>query len=659
MSGLKKLQTKCLILSFCLVSGLLPTSNSYAEIAWETTYGPVGATIESFLSQSQYIYLGTSSGLYRSYNKGQSFSAVYPSNSEVITALLDVGEDIILRGSSRGIARSIDGGESWEQTQNPFQGKIHVLFKDSRGFAYAGGKGVVVSKDNGKTWKLINKGLPDFLGATLIDIHMFTEDSQGNIYAGSGASSREARGLYKLPNGSDSWGLVNNFNTKITGLTYLEGTLYVVHAGITLAKSEDNGETWTEINTLYISKLNGLKASINNELLAITSYGFLKSRNQGKDWVKINSIVSGFGEDVNGDIYVSRNELLYKTVDRGNSWELIGTNLYLSKINYLYTSKASLFAFNAFGFSELKNDSNDWQGYSKFIGGVSHYTDFLEQNNVIYTGIVTRSPFIYKSLDGGSTWGATGEMIPPLNEKSSVPHTLILKGNDLFVSTRNGVFLSSDNGRTWGDNPILIDGTGDIVTNSAGAIFVVSTLDTRVKVTRDNGKNWREEYLGSKVNDLTVGSNKKTVYASVKGNLLDSASYDGIYKTSDNGGTWEFIGNGLPSADYKFIFSSKKGLLFTFASHINFNKLFVSSNGGKNWQEAVNGLPTNIKINYIAEDENGENIYLATEGAGVFKWPVQLDTKPVSNETRKGSLNIIFLSIYFYFLFNFRFVTKL
>ena len=170
---------------------------------------------------------------------------------------------------------------------------------------------------------------------------------------------------------------------------------------------------------------------------------------------------------------------------------------------------------------------------------------------------------IYKSIDGGETWNHLG-----LNDSWHIGEISINPSNP------NIVFVSVM-GHFWSKN------------NNRG-----------VYRTTDGGKSWKkvlyvDEMTGA--NDIVISySNPNIIYASLWENYPGiSGRKSGIYKSIDNGESWDKMENGLPYGD-------KMGRIGLAVSHSNPDKVYAlidnlskernhaaevysTDNGGINW----------------------------------------------------------------------------
>lgn len=145
------------------------------------------------------VYLGTSTGVMRSDDKGHSWK-----NSEEgmdipdIRSLLACSNGDIIAGANsinKAIYISKDKGETWIQNENLSSQGILAIAEDSLGGLYAGGFGAIYySKDNGMNWDTIGtlksrcQGIitdkNNYVYATITDGGMFISSDRGITWEG-------------------------------------------------------------------------------------------------------------------------------------------------------------------------------------------------------------------------------------------------------------------------------------------------------------------------------------------------------------------------------------------------------------------------------------------------------------------------------------------
>lgn len=204
----------------------------------------------SLVTHGGAIYAARHSGLYRIKATGEAqslFQSWLPKQDVATLALaVDSGGDRMLAGIQGGVARSTDGGASWEAVQLRAPAPLVTCLAAAPDFA-AGGcvlagtfeDGLFRSTDGGATWLAVNHGLFDHSIYALALSPRFAED--GVAYAGTGS------GIYASENGGRLWrdlSMPAGDETVLCLALDESGGLYAGTETHGLLCSTDDGETW-------------------------------------------------------------------------------------------------------------------------------------------------------------------------------------------------------------------------------------------------------------------------------------------------------------------------------------------------------------------------------------------------------------------------------
>ncbi len=252
---------------------------------------------------------------------------------------------LLAAGLDGGVARSLDGGGTWQSCWIE-QSKAPVgCFAASPNFSRdgvllagtQGGDGVLRSTDGGRFWNLSNFGLRNFEIYALV-----TAGEWGwreTAYAGT------ADGVYVSPNGGRAWKFCGLPGKAVLSLAANAAfgekpTLFAGTEGEGLWRSADAGKTWQQVapgnpeTPHSAGGAPGASCSVNalwwredNHLLAATSeLGVLCSSDGGENWRQADGpqtvlCLSGQGDQVYAGAV---DEGLWRSQDGGNSWQLDG-----------------------------------------------------------------------------------------------------------------------------------------------------------------------------------------------------------------------------------------------------------------------------------------------------------------------------------------------
>ncbi|MFA7421233.1 MAG: T9SS type A sorting domain-containing protein [Melioribacteraceae bacterium] len=233
--------------------------------------------------------------------------------------------------------------------------------------------------------------------------------------------------------------------------------------------------------------------------------------------------------------YVSSGENIWRSFDNCGSWELFNINVADAKINDLMIDGDIIYVSTNKGVYYSKLTGNDWQLLNSIFDN-KKIRNVRSDSGVLYV-IPSATVDIYKSVDGGKNWKIINNGISGLYVTS-----FIALNNELYITTIDGVFISTDSGEKW------------IKTNSYIGSYIVSSVkvdslffagkyysggfqseppqsDGGIVVSKDMGKNWAR---------LTITSYERRSIKSLsyKDSVLYSSSVDRIMISRDRGITF-------------------------------------------------------------------------------------------------------------------------
>jgi hypothetical protein len=144
-----------------------------------------------------------------------------------------------------------------------------------------------------------------------------------------------------------------------------------------------------------------------------------------------------------------------------------------------------------------------------------------------------------------------------------------------------------------------------------GSKLFAGTWYQGVYATTDNGGSWTQ--LDSNLTNLFVN-----VLIANGSNLFAGTSGGGVYLSTDNGISWAAKSTGIPAGfGYIYAMTSIGSNIFAGVSD---KGVYLSTNNGTNWVAAKTGLPGYLAIIYSIKAlvASGNNLFAGTAGGGVY-----------------------------------------
>ncbi|MFT4536472.1 MAG: photosystem II stability/assembly factor-like uncharacterized protein [Saprospiraceae bacterium] len=598
-------------------------------------------------------------GVYKSMDAGKTWThiglemtrhisdvVIHPNNPDIIYVTAQGAQ----YGSSkeRGIYRSQDGGNSWENIlfveestgasslsmdlNNPrilfasmWQHRRYPWYMESGGES----SGLYKSIDGGSTWEKMKNGLPETFGKSGISVSRANSE---RVFAVIEAE-KEKGGVYRSDDAGKTWKQVNKNRVNIARSWYYmeifadpqnENVVYVLNAPV--LKSIDGGKSFSNIPVPHGDNHHlWINPNDNSNLINSNDGGANISFNGGKSWsTQRNQATSQF----------------YRVITDN----LVPYNVYGGQQDN-----------SAIAIASRTNEGGiDWKDWYSVAGGESAFIAFDPDNpEIVYGGTYqgnigkwSKSSREQKSI---KEYPELGLSIEPKDAKYrynwnapiiSSPHN-----RATIYHAGNVVFKTMDGGMTWETiSPDLTKNDaekhgpgGGPYTNEAAGGENYNTLTTLVEseheegvlyagsddgllhLTKDGGRNW-EDVTPKEINDGIINSidvsphNPATAYVVVmRYKSMDLNSY--VYKTTNYGQSWTKIINGLddPNGFVRVVRADRKreGLLYAGTE----TGLYISNDDGEHWQRLNLNLPI-VPINDLIIQDN--DLVAATSGRGFW-----------------------------------------
>jgi len=602
-------------------------------------------------------------GVYKSIDGGKSWKNMGLKNSEHISKIIvDPNDSNIIyvsaygplwkEGGDRGVYKSIDGGENWEQMffvsentgiadlimdpndNNTLYASAHQRRRHV--FTYIGGgkeSGIFKSTDAGKTWNELKSGLPigkmGRIGLAVSPVNsnyiyaiLEAEEGKGGFFRSTDkGASWEKRSSYKTS---------GNYYQEIICDPFDVDKVFSMNTW--LHHTEDGGKTF---------KRTGEKSKhVDNHCIWINP-------NDPNHWI------------------VGCDGGVYETYDHAQNWKWMS---HLPLVQFYKVAVDNDYPFyNVYGGTQ---DNNSVGGPSRTTNNagilnsdwyITNGGDGFESQvdpkdpNIVYAqaqyGWLVRYDKKSGEKMGIQPMPKEGEAAfrwnwdAPLVISEHNKHRLYFAANKLFKSDDQGntwTAISGDLTRQLDRNQVVVMGKIQkpevVMKNKSTTIFgnivalaespknenllYVGTDDGLIQVSSDGGENWNKKDYFNGIPDMTYVNmlltsqhDENTVYTVFNNHKRgDFKPY--IMKSTNKGESWVSIVGDLP----------ERGSVYAIAEdHINPNLLFAGTefglfftlNGGENWIQLKSGLPT-VAIRDIAIQKRENDLVLASFGRGFY-----------------------------------------
>ncbi|MGH8183302.1 MAG: WD40/YVTN/BNR-like repeat-containing protein [Rhodanobacteraceae bacterium] len=552
----------------------------------------------------------------------------------------------------RGIYRSTNGGKTWQKVlfKNANVGGMDLAFDPRNSqIVYATlwatrrppwsvyppsnqpGAGIYKSTDGGTTWRQLTQGLPN-VGVGKIGIAV-TPSNPDRVYA---IVDAKQGGLYRSDDAGATWKRMGHaariwerawYFGRVTVDPKHENTLYLMNTSV--YKSTDGGASFiawkgapsgNDYHELWIDPNDPGRMALSSDML-----GTVISVDGGKIWSTWNNQPTAqyyhvyasnrYPFWVGGAVQDTGGHSIASTVPNGRItyryWRPTCTG---GESNQVAADPLSVAELYGTGYGGGPSKCNMLTGTNEDISPLIAYPDMTFRHD--WTVPVTFSmankhafyfanQFLWQTTDGGNTWK---KISPDLSrEHPGVPSNLDP------ATAADTTYDQQALGPRWGviytiaPSPLQAD-----------TIWVGSD-DGLIWVTRDDGGHWSNVTppgvtAWSKVIMLDASHfNADTAYTAIDRHRLNDFGPH-VYRTRDDGKTWQQIDNGLPPDAYVQAVKQdpkRKGLLWAGTSV----GVYVSFDAGELWQPLRLNMPV-VEVRDFAFKDN--SVAIATFGRSLW-----------------------------------------
>jgi photosystem II stability/assembly factor-like uncharacterized protein len=515
------------------------------------------------------IYVGAwknsdDGGLWISHDSGRTWTEPADFKKQPVHALVQAVSDpkVLIAGTLAGVFRTTDRGATWSQISPPDSREIHEIESlavdpGDTGIIYAGTWHLPwKTADGGKTWQSIKQGIIEDSDVFSIII----DPGRTQVVFLSACS-----GIYKSENAGDLFHRIEGIPSearRTRSLMQDPENPDVVYAGTTegLYKSVDAGKTFQPmtdpgvvVNAVYVDP-----GDSNRVLLATDRGGVLTSHDGGVTFTQTNLGISERkvaallvdGSDPRrlyaGVVNDKKYGGVFRSSDGGAHWEQLGSGLDGRDVFSLAQTKdGAVVAGTGHGVFVLAapraSDSPAANGSAEADsagGGAAAPADgglaWQPRNAIVNTVTKTVSETVKQTrVNVEKTTQA------PAIELESPVNALDVSGGVWVAATNYGLLTSRDQGASWQGGPVM--GEGDYLSVAVDGDTMGAARADGVVLSKDAGQDW------SPMGIPTMLTRIHRVLFSPDGTLWLGAR-EGVYYTRDLGKTWMWI-HRLPFRD--------------------------------------------------------------------------------------------------------------
>ena len=387
-------------------------------------------------------------------------------------------------------------------------------------------------------------------------------------------------------------------------------------ASQTVIRSADQGVTWQKtantgafnLNTLYVTAGGQLFAGIDKSV-ATPNMGLVKYNKAANTW----STVAGAPLDITAIIEDSAGNLIVGTGTTGN----FGATNPINKGSGLYAYVVA---------------TGVWSAINAGVPNVPGYAvlPFIKTFAKTPAGLVLAGTYGNGVLQwNGATWSAygTGLSNSYVNSLAITAMSTILAGTDNGVSTTTGATgawtaVSSGLPANKPIRTLAINASGLIIAGLGFYHYQNGNMVGDIYVSANNGANWQIASSGY------VGGVVYAMLAHPSGNLLLGSA--GIWQSANSGGLWAYSMAGVSLSNQTVqMMKNSAGDIFVLcrnnllATRLPYGGIFRSTDNGLSWQQIVNGLKAqNMTALHIDSQDNlwvaGNTIVSNAPGTGTL-----------------------------------------
>jgi photosystem II stability/assembly factor-like uncharacterized protein len=287
-----------------------------------------------------------------------------------------------------------------------------------------------------------------------------------------------------------------------------------------------------------------------------------------------------------GTLYMTAGTRIWRSTDSGEAWVVLHSPQNELELLAVGPEPSSLyFAFQATCFRVDEDGAVTFLLLSEPGEGCVDLAVSPADPRSLY--LLSDQGRIYHSTDAGISWAAIQDGAPKPEPGFRRPLRADFETGALYLLGERGVFKSADGGGTWqSTNRGFTTAALSVLLSTPKAIYAAPRGEPLMR-TRNGGRTWVDLGIGP-VTALAAdpGSPQHLLAAPAP----EPGTYPAVYESHDQGGTWSLLGS-LPFFDTITRFAVNPLNSRVVYAGTSSTGIFKSTNGGRTWRKASRGLP--------------------------------------------------------------------
>ncbi|TAL68443.1 MAG: T9SS type A sorting domain-containing protein [Bacteroidetes bacterium] len=520
--------------------------------------------------------------------------------------------NIVIVGTSEGIYKSTDGGNTWSQKEGGkffidlefMPGNPDVVYASTK--SWSGNNYIYKSTNNGDTWKEIRT----YQGSVRIALAV-TPFEPLFVYAVVASTNRGFQSLSVSVDGGDNWDIVSTPSTSKNILGWgdggpndqVDGSYGQGEYDLCIAVSPSNGYE------VYVGGINVWKSADGGNSFTLMTHWY---GGYQKPFIHADIHDLVFANTTN-TLYATHDGGIDKTTNGGFNWTNITDGMSISQFYRLGCSQTNpgliIGGCQDNGTRRLKNDT--WMGV--YAGdGMEAAIDPTNENRMYAS---TQYGELARSGNGGSNFsymigrnetGARGDWITPFIINPVNTSNLYAGYRDVWKLSNYGTIKSKISNFGSSQNILSLA----IAPSDTNTLYAATISD--LHVTRDGAQTWTKRfYSGGPISYIAVHpENANRLW-------ITKSNYSAGQKVFEyDGSSWKNISGNLPNVPVNCIVYQKGSpdRLYV-GTDIG---VFYTDYGSSYWEPYGSGMP-NVIVYELEIQESSKKLRAATFGRGIWE----------------------------------------